>query len=121
MFAQVLDKKDMLYAVGQGAIAVECREDDDDVLTVLEPLMHRDSTLSVLAERSFLRKLGGGCSTPIGVNSVVNKNSITLTASIFSLDGTDMITHTLESDLFDKSLIRNHINFYRDESGEPPK
>ncbi|KAG8224277.1 hypothetical protein J437_LFUL005083 [Ladona fulva] len=67
--SQVLNPDEMLYAVGQGALAVECREGDRVTLTLLEPLHDRDTALCVLAERSFMRTLGGGCTAAMAVCS----------------------------------------------------
>lgn len=88
----------MLYAVGQGALAVECRENDLEMLALLEPLNHPDTLLRVIAERSFLRTLGGGCSAPVAVTTLLSpiedKLSLKLTGGVWSLNGTMEITHT---------------------------
>nr|CAI5819532.1 unnamed protein product [Callosobruchus analis] len=55
-----LEEKELMYAVGQGALAVECREDNLDIMKLLEPLYDLETALSVTAERSFLKTLGGG-------------------------------------------------------------
>jgi hydroxymethylbilane synthase len=65
--SQHLDSKQMLHAVGQGALAVECRIDDTAVRAMLEQLQHEQTLLKCLAERSFMRRLQGGCSVPLGV------------------------------------------------------
>lgn len=65
----MLDAQEFLYAVGQGAIAVECRADDDKTIKLLEPLYDLQTALRVIAERSFLKTLGGGCSSPVAVIS----------------------------------------------------
>lgn len=60
-----------MYAVGQGALAVECREGDSEALALLSPLSHCDSTMAVVAERAFMHTLEGGCSAPVAVSSKV--------------------------------------------------
>lgn len=55
---KILDCDEMLYAVGQGALAVECRENNVEILALLQPLHDPDTLLRVVAERSFLRTLG---------------------------------------------------------------
>lgn len=57
----------MLPAPGQGAIALECREGDVAVTDLLQSIHHEETALCVHAERDLLRKLGGGCSLPLGV------------------------------------------------------
>lgn len=59
----------MLYAVGQGAIGIEIREDDNTVLEMLDKIGDKETLLATLAERSLLRTLEGGCSAPLGVES----------------------------------------------------
>lgn len=62
--SQVLEPTDLLYAVGQGALAVECRANDDQVLAMLQKLMCLNTTCRILAERSFLKTLGGVAPPP---------------------------------------------------------
>nr|CAD7586821.1 unnamed protein product [Timema genevievae] len=91
--SQSLEAEDMMYAVGQGALAVECREDDFTILQMLEPLQHVSTTLRVAAERSFLRTLGGGCSAPVAVISKFNGSTLSLAGGVWSLDGTKSLSH----------------------------
>jgi hydroxymethylbilane synthase len=68
---QYLDSKNsgMLYAVGQGALGIEIRKDDTLLHKMLDKIGDWDTTYSVLAERSLLRTLEGGCSAPLGVET----------------------------------------------------
>ncbi len=63
---EVLGVEHMVPAVGQGALAVQCRRDDADVLQLLERVHDPDTAVCVGAERSFLATLEGGCSVPAG-------------------------------------------------------
>ncbi|KAJ8983681.1 hypothetical protein NQ317_003469 [Molorchus minor] len=94
--SKILEPDDLLYAVGQGALAVECRADDDETIKLLEPLYDLQTALQVTAERSFLKTLGGGCSAPVAVWSEfkvekANEVKLTLTGAVWSLDGKDEI------------------------------
>lgn len=62
----LFDVDTMVPAVGQGCVAVECRDGDEAVLDLLAGVDHRDSRLSVERERAFLSELGSGCSLPVG-------------------------------------------------------
>lgn len=75
---QVIEPEELLYAVGQGALAVECRANDTFVLNLLSKLCDLKTQCRILVERSFLKTLGGGCSAPVAVNSVLTEipNSI---------------------------------------------
>ncbi|TVY27630.1 Porphobilinogen deaminase [Lachnellula hyalina] len=102
---QYLDSKTpgggMLYAVGQGTLAIEVREGDYKTIEILSSLVHQDSTLSGLAERSLMRTLEGGCSVPIGVETTwIEKGKLLMKAIVVSLDGTQVV----ESQLLDEVL-----------------
>lgn len=74
--AQELGPKECLYAVGQGALAIECRESDSNTIQYLSELTDEPTVLQCIAERAFLRRLEGGCSAPVGVNSVLRNNAM---------------------------------------------
>lgn len=89
--SKVLNCSEMMYAVGQGALAVECRENDAETLKLLEPLHCPQTLLRVLAERSFLKTLEGGCSAPVAVSTkltaIDNRYILHLSGGVWSLDG----------------------------------
>ena len=77
----------MLPQVGQGAIAVECREDDDAVRARLADITDRDAHTAVTAERAFLALLGGGCNLPCGALAHATADGVTIEVLLASLDG----------------------------------
>jgi hydroxymethylbilane synthase len=93
---QVIPAEISLHAVGQGALGIECREDDQEVLELLQALQDQPTAYRCWAERSFLRSLEGGCQVPIGVNTVVAGDRLTLTGMVATLDGQTLIKDTLE-------------------------
>ncbi|MBO8177324.1 hydroxymethylbilane synthase [Aeribacillus pallidus] len=77
-----------LPAVGQGALAIECREDDEELLRELQRLNCRYTASTVMAERTFLHRLEGGCQVPIAGYATMNKgNDIILTGMVGTPDG----------------------------------
>lgn len=83
-------------AVGQGALGVQCREQDNGVVELLSILNDSDSALTVTAERSFLGALQGGCQVPIGAHATIveraeNGNMLELTGIVGSPDGTTLL------------------------------
>lgn len=79
-----------LYAVGQGALAIEIREGDAQTQALLEPIQHKATMLECLAERAVMRELEGGCSVPIGVECKwggADNSDLELKATVVSLDG----------------------------------
>lgn len=108
-----------MYAVGQGALAVECREDDQDVLALLQPLVDRDTVLAILAERSFLKELGGGCFAPVAVRSSLVENTLSLRGQVCSVDGSEIIEEGQKCVLNEKCSNGADKGHKYDESGEP--
>ncbi|MCU0534930.1 MAG: hydroxymethylbilane synthase [Hydrococcus sp. Prado102] len=92
---QVIPAEISLHAVGQGALGIECRGDDAEVLEVLKVLEHPETRDRCYAERSFLRELEGGCQVPIGVNTKIEGDTLTLTGMVASLDGQTLIKDTI--------------------------
>lgn len=81
-----------LPAVAQGALGIECREDDEELLELLEGLDHEPSRIRVEAERGFLTALEGGCQVPIAGHAVlVDEDEVRLTGLVSNLDGTVVI------------------------------
>ncbi len=85
--SSVIPKNQMLSAVGQGAIAVECRKSDSELLEYLNKINNTNTELAVRAERAFLRKLEGGCQIPIAAYGFIKNNKLYLSGRILSLDG----------------------------------
>jgi hydroxymethylbilane synthase len=90
--AEVVDVTVLLPQVGQGALAVECRADDERVRELLAAIEHGPSRLAVDAERAWLAEVGGGCDRPVAAYATVgetrrDQGSIHLTAMVASGDG----------------------------------
>jgi len=95
---QVISPDISLHAVGQGALGIECREGDTEILEILKVLEDADSRDRCYAERSFLRELEGGCQVPIGVNTSIEENTLTLVGMVASLDGKQLIRDTVSGE-----------------------
>lgn len=88
---QIIEPQTMMPAVAQGAIAIEVRENDVEVMEILSKINHSTTWTAVLAERAFLRTLEGGCQVPLGCYSSIEDNNITLNGFVASVDGTQYI------------------------------
>ena len=84
---EIFSIKDFIPTAGQGIIAVQCREDDEYVRKVLKKINHKETEVCALAERSFLKTLGGDCDTAVGCSAILNKGSVEINAQLFSDDG----------------------------------
>ena len=92
---ELLDPAVMVPQVGQGALAVECRTDDREVLDLLAAVDHPRSRRAVSAERAFLFEVGGGCDLPVGAHATVDDDGgVRLTGLVAGLDGRILLRHT---------------------------
>ncbi|KJD37739.1 hydroxymethylbilane synthase [Paenibacillus jamilae] len=85
-----------LPAVGQGALGIECRASDEELLVLLKLYNHQDTSATVAAERTFLGVLNGGCQVPIGAHAVWAGQEISLTGMVGSPDGEVILKETLQ-------------------------
>ncbi|KAG7222437.1 hypothetical protein INR49_016258 [Caranx melampygus] len=95
--SQILEPEDCMYAVGQGALAVEVRARDADILEMVSVLHDSDTVLRCIAERAFLKQLEGGCSVPVAVHTEVKDSQLYLTGAVYSLDGSDSLKDTMQT------------------------
>ncbi|MCW5206467.1 hydroxymethylbilane synthase, partial [Desulfobulbus sp. F5] len=95
----------MLPAIGQGALGIELREADSELLAALQFLHHADTAAAVTAERAFLLRLEGGCQVPIGGFATVAGNTVTLTGLIASLDGEKVFKEQLSGPVVEAAEI----------------
>lgn len=106
---QILPAEISLHAVGQGALGIECRADDSEILSLLKGLEHAPTTQRCLAERAFLRELEGGCQVPIGVNTTVEHQQLTLTGIVASLDGKQLIKNQVTGPAAEAEILGTRL------------
>lgn len=88
---EVLQAPQWLPAAGQGALAIECRADDEELLALLAGIHDPETAAAVAAERAILATLEGGCQVPIGAASVSENDTIQVQGRLLSLDGATVI------------------------------
>ena len=111
---QVISAEISLHAVGQGALGIECRLGDDRVIEVIKALEHRESRDRCYAERALLRELEGGCQVPIGVNTNIEGETLTLIAMVASLDGKHLVKDSISGNRNEaEELGKNLANILR--------
>jgi len=91
----------MVSAVGQGALAIEARSNDEVTCALLAHLDHTATRCAVLAERALMMTLEGGCQVPIGARATVEGDRLHLVAYVGSVDGTKSVTMTYEGSVAD--------------------
>ena len=84
---EIYSTQKIVPSAGQGIIALQCRNDDKGIISILEKVNHIKSYYQANAERNVLKILEGDCETAIGVHALIEKEELTLTAELFSIDG----------------------------------
>ena len=90
---QIFTPKEVLPAVGQGIIAVQCRKEDTNIINLLEKIDHKQTRQCAKAERTFLKKIGGDCDTAVGCLATIKNDELTLCAQLFSDDGINIFNY----------------------------
>jgi hydroxymethylbilane synthase len=106
---QVIPADISLHAVGQGALGIECREDDTEILELLKALQDQPTANRCYAERAFLRELEGGCQVPIGVNTTIDGDTLTLTGIVVSLDGQRLVKDSISGAATDADTLGKEL------------
>jgi hydroxymethylbilane synthase len=99
--ARLLDPDESLPAVGQGALALECRADRPDVIAALAPFADAETTLATTAERAFSRALAGSCHTPLAAHAVARHGNLWLRRLLASRDGKEVMRGECEAAIAD--------------------
>jgi len=85
--SEVFSVEEIIPSAGQGIIALQCRENDNEIISILNKINHNETHKRANLERNILKILEGDCETAIGVHSVVDGDKIKVEAELFSLDG----------------------------------
>ncbi len=95
---QYLERDLCLSAIGQGTLALECREADQEINEILRPLNSPDVSLAVRAERAFLERLEGGCQVPIAAYGEIENGVLLLEGRVASVDGKELVGDKISGD-----------------------
>ncbi len=93
---QVLPVEICLPAVGQGALAIEARRDDEEILSIIDFLNDETTVACTNGERAFLKAVEGGCQVPVGVYGTPSEDGISLEAVIASVDGKQLYRDSVQ-------------------------
>ena len=85
--SEVFSTEKIIPSAGQGIIALQCREQDEKIISILKNINHDETFIRAHSERNVLKVLEGDCETAVGAYSNIEGNKITLKAELFSLDG----------------------------------
>jgi hydroxymethylbilane synthase len=107
--SEYLDVDVCVPAPGQGALAAECRADDQMIVKLLASADNPDVRAEITAEREFLKALGGGCSVPIGALGRISGDSLALTGCVAALDGSKILKRQLSGRLVNPEEVGQRL------------
>jgi hydroxymethylbilane synthase len=84
---EIFSTQEIIPSAGQGIISLQCRNDDKNIISILDKINDQKTSLRAHAERNVLKVLEGDCETAVGVHSIIEGDKIVLEAELFSLDG----------------------------------
>ena len=85
--SEIYSVEEIIPSIGQGIIALQCRDADEEIISILKKINHDETYKRAHAERNILKVLEGDCETAIGAHCIIDGDKITLEAELFSLDG----------------------------------
>ena len=87
--SEIFSPEQVIPSAGQGIIALQCREGDEEIISVLKKINHNETFMRAHVERNILKVLEGDCETAVGAHSIIKNDKIIVEAELFSLDGTE--------------------------------
>jgi len=84
---EIFSTEEIIPSAGQGIIALQCRENDKEIISLLKKINHNETYKRAHAERNILKVLEGDCETAVGAHSIIDGDNIIVEAELFSLDG----------------------------------
>jgi len=97
--SQTFSTSEIIPSAGQGVVALQCRENDKELINLLGKVNHQPTHSCVLAERNVLKVLEGDCETAVGVIANIDRDTINIEAELFSLDGEKRFYHKASKNL----------------------
>jgi len=97
--SEIFSVEELIPSAGQGTISLQCREDDNEIISILKKINHSKTHQRVTAERNVLKVLEGDCETAVGAHAKIDGNKITLEAELFSLDGSQRFYEKRSSEI----------------------
>ena len=107
--SEIFSPEQVIPSAGQGIIALQCREGDEEIITVLKKINHNETFIRANVERNILKVLEGDCETAVGAYSKIEDNKITIEAELFSLDGSKRFYEKKTGNAEDFSAIGREV------------
>ena len=107
--SEIFSVEDLIPSAGQGTISLQCREDDNEIISILKKINHNNTHQRVTAERNVLKVLEGDCETAVGAHARIDGNKITLEAELFSLDGSQRFYEKKSSEIINAESLGKEV------------
>ena len=107
--SEIFSVKELIPSAGQGTISLQCRENDNEIISLLKKINHEKTYQRVIAERNVLKILEGDCETAVGVHAIINGKKITLEAELFSIDGTQRFYEKKSSEIENAEALGKEV------------
>jgi len=106
---EVFSTQEIIPSAGQGIISLQCRNDDDEVISILDKINDQKTSQRADAERNVLKVLEGDCETAVGAHAIIEGDEIILEAELFSLDGSQRFYEKKSSKIGNAKLLGNEV------------
>ena len=106
---EVFSTQEIIPSAGQGIISLQCRKNDEDVISILDMINDQKTSLRAYAERNVLKVLEGDCETAVGVHAFIDEDEMILEAELFSLDGTQRFYEKKTSKIENAKSLGNEV------------
>jgi len=107
--SQTFSTSEIIPSAGQGVVALQCRENDQELIKLLNKINHQSTYSCALAERNVLKVLEGDCETAVGIIANIDKDTINIEAELFSLDGKKRFYHKASKNLGSAYELGNEV------------
>ena len=106
---EVFSTEEIIPSAGQGIIALQCRNNDNEIISFLDKINDKETFKRAEAERNVLKILEGDCETAVGVHSIIKKDKIFIEAELFSLDGTQRFYEKKSREINDAKKLGEEV------------
>jgi len=106
---QVFSTQEIIPSAGQGIISLQCRENDNEIISLLDKINDNETCQRAYAERNVLKVLEGDCETAVGAHAIIKGDELILEAELFSLDGSQRFYEKKSSKIEKAKELGNEV------------
>ena len=107
--SETFSTSSLIPSAGQGIIALQCRKNDKDIISLLEKINDKKTFFQAQAERSVLKVLDGDCQTAVGAHATIQGDNLTIEAELFSLDGIERFYEKRSSKVKEAKILGEEV------------